>query len=132
VRPHLPTWRGPTTATPPASLGFGTTACHHGNGIFYGEAWLTKSRTASGMGMDQDSWSLAGLAAGGDSGSAVVTCRFADGGFHGVAPLGVLTHGVGIIVAAGGLFFGTTTPQAVGMATQAGLSVSVVLEGAAV
>lgn len=125
TRASMPVWGGPTSGTPTDAEG---SVCMYGNGVGVAEVWPTMARTGYGLGsFDDGSWQIAIASEVGDSGSAVITCSTHAGGLHGQRPVGVLTHGIGAIVATvPGVAFGTTTQKAIQMATQAGLTISVV------
>jgi hypothetical protein len=119
VAPAMPTFGGPTEE---GAVDLGEDVCHYGNGVAFGETFVTKPRTGAGVGnFDDGSW-LAELAASpGDSGSAVQGCRVGSTGIQGVEAAGILTH----LTAAG--VAGTNETKAEEMATQAGLDVEPVL-----
>ena len=131
VRPSLPVWGGPTTATQGSGSGH---LCHYGQGFLVGESFVTMARTGYGLGTSADgSWTASIPINGGDSGSAIVTCGIegvnGSEGFHGRAPLGIITHGLapgGVGVPGYGL--GTTAAKAKTMATQASLNIQLVIE----
>jgi hypothetical protein len=121
IRPSMPVFGGPTTVD---TIATGEPVCHYGNGVIVGEAFVTMARVGVGGGSTADSWSGALAAAPGDSGSAVVTCDANANGFQGRGAAGVLTHlGVGLE----GWVFGTTITRAIAMASEAGLTLQVVV-----
>jgi hypothetical protein len=121
VRASMPVFGGPTGTDTVAQ---GELMCHYGNGVVFGETFLTMARVGVGLGSTTSSWSGVLAAAPGDSGSAVVTCDNDITGFHGRGAAGVLTHlGVG----EEGVVFGTTTARAVAMASEAGLALALVI-----
>lgn len=136
VRRSLPVFGGPTGVEPvePEELG-----CHYGNGVGVGETFLTKARFGVGGGWDGKAWAGDYVAASGDSGSPLVRCDSDGLGFHGRGAAGVLTH-LGLQVcpcqvntktfsfhAEHGVIFGTTVAQAIRLAREANLSLTVVL-----
>ncbi|WP_254839925.1 hypothetical protein [Natronomonas marina] len=122
IDPSMPTWDGPSET---GEINAGDTVVQYGNGVVTGETVLTKSRAGSGTGNDDasGSWTAALLAAPGDSGSAVQVGELGAGGLTGVEAAGILTH-VGTSGTAG-----TNLQKAKEMATEAGLSIEVVLAG---
>jgi len=120
IRPSMPVWGGPI-GTELVTLG--KPLCHYGNGVGVGEVYPTMGRMGVGMsGGSGISFQMDSAAAPGDSGSAVNACGTDSGGVHGKGAVGVLTHlGVGL-----GFVLGTTVSQAASMATQAGLSITIV------
>lgn len=132
IRPSLPVWGGPTTTSQGSASGV---VCQYGSGFLVGESFATMARSGYGLGAFPDgSWSAAIPINSGDSGSALVACGIegtnGSGGFHGRAPVGIVTHGFGIpVVGVGipGYGAGTTITKAKAMATQAGLNVQLVI-----
>jgi|GEM_PF-1808190 len=127
VRPSLPVWGGPIGSTT-ASLGM--VLCHYGNGVGVGEAFPTMARVARGVRTSSDGthFLMAAAANEGDSGSAVVACDPNSNGVHGQGAVGILTSsGAEVPKSPTGVgnFLGTTVAQAISMATQAGLTISV-------
>ena len=109
VRPTLPVWGGPTTAT--GSAVAGTLLCHYGNGVAAGETYPTMARTGVGISDDGSAWYADLAATPGDSGSAVETCTPGVNGLNGVGAVGILTHlTLGTTVTAG-----TTVSKAMSM-----------------
>lgn len=132
TRAGLPVWRGPTTATPAPASG---PLCLYGNGALVGEVFPTMARAGVGLSTNtaRGSWEAALPINSGDSGAALITCG-AEGagspGMHGIAPVGIVTHGIGIAgVGVPGIGDGTTIAKAKQMATQAGLTLSLVTAG---
>jgi hypothetical protein len=135
VRPQMPVWGGPRGI---AELEPGSFGCHYGNGVVFGETFLTKARVGVGGGGDKDFWMGDFAGSFGDSGSGLVACESDVGGFHGLGAVGVLTHlGVAAcpcsvnfkhlrVKAEHGIIFGTTVRRAKAMATEAGLKLSIV------
>ena len=119
VRSSLPVWGGPTS--PSAIDTVGSVLCHYGYGVVVGEVFPTQARTGLGLGSSGGAWSADLAAAPGDSGSAVETCAPAKA-LHGVGAVGILTH----LTVGGSITAGTTVAQAILMARQAGLSLSLV------
>jgi hypothetical protein len=121
VRPSEPVFGGPTSID---TITTGEPVCHYGNGVVVGESFVTMARVGVGGGSNAASWSGALAAAPGDSGSAVLTCDVNVNGVSGRGAAGVLTHlGAGTQ----GFVFGTTIARAIQMASEAGLTLSVVL-----
>jgi hypothetical protein len=133
IRPSLPVWGGPTTSTQGSASGV---VCQYGSGLLVGESFATMARAGYGLGAFSDgSWNAAIPINSGDSGSALVGCGIegtnGSGGFHGRAPVGIVTHGIGVpVVGLGvpGYGAGTTITKAKLMATQASLSIELVIE----
>ena len=133
VRPSLPVWGGPVTANQANGSG---QLCHYGQGVLVGESFATMARTGYGLGALADgSWTASLAINGGDSGSAIVTCGIegvnGSEGFHGRAPLGIITHGTAVPIAGvgvPGVGWGTTVAKAQTMATQASLNIQLVIE----
>ena len=129
VRPTLPVWGGPTS--PGQGSGFGP-VCHYGNGLLVGESFTTMARAGYGMGTFADgSWDAVVAINSGDSGSAIIMCGTegtnGTGGIHGRAPLGIVTHGIGVAaVGVPGYGTGTTVAKAKAMSMQAGLAIELV------
>jgi hypothetical protein len=123
IRPSMPVFGGPGTVETVAQ---GTPLCHYGNGVVVGETFVTMARVGVGGGSTPSYWMGDLAAAPGDSGSAVVTCGLSGVDIRGRGAAGVLTH-LGVEVGLQhGFVFGTTTARAIEMATEAGLSLSVV------
>jgi hypothetical protein len=121
IRASEPVFGGPTSID---TISLAEPVCHYGNGVVVGESFVTMARVGVGGASNASSWSGALAAAPGDSGSAVLTCDVNTNGVSGRGAAGVLTHlGVG----AQGFVFGTTIARAIQMATEAGLSLAVVL-----
>lgn len=126
LRPSMPVWGGPTSATGAEAEGG---ICMYGNGVGVAEVYPTMARAGFGLGsFDDGSWQAAVPSEVGDSGSGVITCDTHTGGIHGRQPVGILTHGIGALVATvPALAFGTTTEKAIAMAYEdAGLAIAVV------
>ena len=127
VRTSMPVWGGPTGTH---TLALGDPACHYGNGVVFGEVFLTKARVGVGGGSTAESWAGDFAAAFGDSGSGLVACEPAGATLAGAGAVGVLTHlGVRLDPATGehGVVLGTTINRAIAMAGEAGLQLSLVL-----
>lgn len=120
VSPAVPTFGGPTTE---GAVDEGEPVCQYGSGVVFGETFLTKGRTGTGLGHDPDagSWTAALPASPGDSGAAVVSCRPTTTGLQGVEAAGILTH-----VTSSGTA-GTNQAAAERLATQADLDIEPVL-----
>ena len=120
IDPSMPTWGGPSET---GEINGGDPVVQYGNGVVTGETVATKNRTGTGTGNDDasGSWTAALPAAPGDSGSAVQVGEPGASGLVGVEAAGILTH-VGTNGTAG-----TNLEKAKRMATEAGLSVEVVL-----
>jgi len=121
VRASMPVFGGPTGTD---TVTQGELVCHYGNGVVVGETFATMARVGVGGGSNAASWTGVLAAAPGDSGSAVVTCDANATGVQGRGAAGVLTH---LGVSAQGVVFGTTTARAIAMASEAGLSLSLVI-----
>lgn len=135
VRPAMPVWGGPqgVDVLEPGSFG-----CHYGNGLGFGEVFLTKARVGIGGGGDKDFWMGDFAGSFGDSGSGMVACESDVLGFHGQGAVGILTHlGLSVcpcdvkfkhlrVKAEHGVIFGTTVRRAKEMATEAALKLSIV------
>lgn len=125
IRPSEPVFGGPTTIE---QVQVGQPVCHYGNGVIFGETFLTMGRVGIGGGSNAKYWSGDLIAAPGDSGSAVLTCIADANGFGGVGAAGVLTHlGFEVGVSQHGFVFGTTTMRAIEMAREAGISLTLVV-----
>jgi hypothetical protein len=123
IRPSMPVFGGPSTVETVAQ---GTPLCHYGNGVLVGETFVTMARVGVGGGATPSYWMGDLAAAPGDSGSAVVTCGLNGTDVQGRGAAGVLTH-LGVEVGVQhGFVFGTTIARAIEMATEAGLTLSVV------
>lgn len=116
VRPAVPVWGGPTGVAP---IGVRQPVCVYGNAMGLGEVFATKARFGLGSSTHDGAWYANLPAFQGDSGSALVNCP----GLSGTTAVGILTHlatdGTGVVA-------GTTVAQAVAMAAEAGLDISVV------
>lgn len=130
VRTTLPVWGGPESATPARANG---PVCVYGNGVLVGETIATKARLGHGLGTVGDEWDALIPINSGDSGAALVTCEpTADGGVRGLRPVGIVTHGIGVPIVGVGVpsvGSGTTTERAIEMAHEAGLDLSLVIDG---
>ncbi len=136
VRPSLPVFGGPDGS---GTLKAGAYGCHYGNGLVFGETFLTKARVGVGGGGDDEFWMGDFAGAPGDSGSALVKCKSDGATFRGQEAAGVLTHlGLGVcpcgvnfkkqtLQAQHGVIFGTTIARSIEMGREAGLSLSLVL-----
>jgi hypothetical protein len=113
--PAMPEFGGPTEV---GRVDGGEPVCHYGNAVAFGETFLTKGRSGTGLGADADSWRAGTASAPGDSGSAVQSCEPTGSGLRGVEAVGVLTH-----LTTGGVA-GTTMARAREMAAEAGLDIS--------
>ncbi|HVM45906.1 MAG TPA: hypothetical protein VM582_08230, partial [Candidatus Thermoplasmatota archaeon] len=103
--------------------------CMYGAGTVVGETFLTMARTGASLGSNSHSFTAVMPANPGDSGSPVVRCG-AEGtsGVHGTQPVGIVTHGVGAVVAGVPLLaWGTTVTRAQQMTTEAGLNIQLVI-----
>lgn len=128
VRAEMPMWEGPTGLD--GTERTGGMVVHYGNGIDAGTFMPTKGRAGTGLNDgDAKSWTANILINGGDSGSAINHGSTAIGTdvVEGRAALGVVTHG--IITGVVPLGWGTTIEQGISMATEAGLSLDLLLEG---
>lgn len=129
LRPSLPVWGGPVTATQANANG---PVCLYGNGLLVGETFPTMARAGQGLSTSPTTgrWEALLPINSGDSGSALVTCgpEPDDGiGLHGNAPVGIVTHGIGFAgIGIPGIGDGTTVNKAIAMATQAGLAIELV------
>ena len=121
VRASMPVFGGPTGTD---TVTQGELVCHYGNGVVVGETFATMARVGVGGGSNQASWTGVLAAAPGDSGSAVETCDAGATGVQGRGAAGILTH---LGVSAQGVVFGTTVARAIAMASEAGLSLSLVI-----
>jgi hypothetical protein len=119
IRTSMPVWGGPAS---PGSVSTGGLLCLYGNGVAVGEAWPTMARAGIGISDDGSSWEADLPSMVGDSGSAVETCGQDADGLHGKAAAGILTH----LAPGFGLIAGTSLAKAITMATQAGLTISLV------
>lgn len=130
VRETLPFWGGPTTTTPARANG---PVCVYGNGVLAAETFLTMGRVGWGAGQNDGagSWTAVVPINSGDSGGPLVTCDTeTNGGFHGKAPVGIVTHGLavpGAGIGIPGYGTGTTIAKAKQMGTQAGLNLELVI-----
>lgn len=120
VRPAMPVWGGPTGIAPATSL-IGP-ACHYGYGVVVGEAFPTQARTGTRFIQTEKFWTGHLAAAFGDSGSSVVACAPGPGGLQGAGAIGVLTH----LNFGTSTTLGTTAAQAIVLAREAGLSLTLV------
>lgn len=123
VNPAMPTFGGPTEE---GFVNAGEDICHYGNGVVFGETFVTKPRTGVGISNSKnDGQWLAELAASpGDSGSAVQGCRPTLTGIQGVEAAGILTH---IVTGLSSGVAGTNVAKAERMATQASLDIEPML-----
>jgi hypothetical protein len=125
IRPAMPVFGGPSSI---ATVGVGQLLCHYGNGVGVGETFLTMARFGVAGGSTAKYWMGDLAAAPGDSGSAAVTCGLSGTNLVGQGAAGVLTHlGVEVGVPQHGFVFGTTIARAIEMATEAGITLSLVL-----
>lgn len=127
VRHSLPVWGGPTGMH---TLAFGDFGCHYGNGIVTGELYPTKARVGVGGASDDVAWAGDFVAAFGDSGSGMVMCTPSGTTFVGQGAVGILTH-LGVWVDTNGehgVVLGTNIDQAIRMATEARLSLTLALQ----
>lgn len=123
VNPAMPTFGGPIEE---GFVSAGEDICHYGNGVGFGETFVTKGRAGVGVSHrnTEGQW-LAELAASpGDSGSAVQGCRVTPTGIQGVEAAGILTH---ILLGTNTGVAGTNVAKAEQMATQANLDIEPVL-----
>lgn len=120
VRPSMPVWGGPTSIAPDGLLG---PVCHYGYGEAVGAAFPTQARTGLGIAKSAKSWNGDLAALFGDSGSAVVTCGASTDGFRGSGAVGLITH----LTSGTSITLGTTVGQAITLAREAGLSLSLVM-----
>lgn len=127
VRPSMPVWGGPSAVE---EVSLGSVVCFYGNAAVLGEVWPSMARAGVGGGTEREAgrWLINAPTFQGDSGSALQVCASDSGGVHGRGAAGILTH---LVVAAGsatGVNFvaGTTVAKAIQLASQAGLSISVV------
>lgn len=128
LRPELPVWEGPTGAN--SNEGTGQLLAHYGNGIDAGTVFASKGRLGTSLNDGvSNSWQGNLEINGGDSGSPVVfaSASASNDVVTGGAALGIVTHG--LITGTVPLAWGTTIGQAISMATQANLSLTLVLEG---
>ena len=115
----MPTFDGPTNE---GFVNASENICHYGNGVVFGETFVTKGRTDVGVSNKGEGEWLAVLAASsGDSGSAVQSCRVTATRIQGVEAAGILTHLTTNGVA------GTNVAKAERMATQASLDIEPVV-----
>lgn len=125
VRPSMPMWGGPTSSVANANAAALKPLCHYGNGTGVGAVYPTKGRAGLNLGGNTEQWAAILAAAPGDSGSAVVVCGQDGAGVHGQGALGVLTTiSIGVPNVT---IKGTTVGKAITMATEANLSISLVL-----
>lgn len=118
IRPGLPAFGGPG---PMGNLPTGAPVCHYGHGVGFGEVYATQARIGFNYAAFSDgSWLAAAAVNKGDSGSAIVACVRNGSDFVATRAYGIVTHGVP------GAAIGTTTARAAQLATEAGLSVTVV------
>jgi hypothetical protein len=122
VRTSMPVFGGPATAR--GTLDAGDVTCHYGYGAGVGEVYPTMGRVGTGIIELDGAWFAATPSSPGDSGAAFQTCTLGDDGLVGDEAIGALTHLSRLGVA------GTTVEQAVAMAREAGLSLSLVLHAA--
>lgn len=127
VRTSLPVWGGPTGMH---TLALGDFGCHYGNGVVTGELYPTKARVGVGGASDDVAWAGDFVASFGDSGSGMVHCTPSGTTFAGQGAVGILTH-LGVWVDANGehgVVLGTNIDQAIRMATEARLSLTLALQ----
>jgi hypothetical protein len=130
LRAELPVWEGPTGAN--GNEGTGQLLAHYGNGIDSGSFFATKGRLGTSLNDGvANSWQANLEINGGDSGSPVVHAAVdpSTDVVVGTQALGLVTHG--LITGAVPLAWGTSITQAISMATQANLHLTLVLEGGA-
>lgn len=121
IRTTMPVWGGPSGTFAGSFLG--QILCHYGNGVVVGETLATKARAGVGtISFSGETWSGALASAFGDSGSAVNICTTAPDGVHGAGALGILTHLTTLPPGTSG----TRMARAITLASQAGLSISLV------
>ena len=108
----------------------GDPGCHYGNGVGAGELYPTKARVGVGGISDDEAWAGDFVASFGDSGSGMVECTSTGTTFAGRGAVGILTHlGFWISATGGhGVVLGTTVEQAMRMATEARLSLTLALQ----
>lgn len=131
LRPELPMWEGPTGAD--GFEGTGQVLAHYGNGIDSGSFFATKGRLGTSLNDGvSNSWQANLQINGGDSGSPVVhtTVDTTKDVVTGAKALGIVTHG--LVTGTVPLAWGTSIEQAISMATQANLHLTLVLEGATI
>ncbi|MDQ1495824.1 MAG: hypothetical protein QOG69_2307 [Actinomycetota bacterium] len=115
VNPTMPVWGGPQGTS---TITTGSPLCLYGNAAGLGEMFATKARAGVGVLSDASMWEGDIASFEGDSGSAVDVC-----GATGVPQAaGILTH----LVIGAGVIAGTTVSRARAMATEAGLSITIV------
>jgi hypothetical protein len=121
-RPSMPMWGGPVGVTKAA---LGMPVCFFGNGIGYGETVATKGRAGVALWDSVSSYTTIAPTSSGDSGMAVVRCGTDATGAHGYEAIGIHTHSQ-VVTAVPGLRIGTTIVRAQAMASEAGLSITLV------
>lgn len=105
VRYELPAWGGPTTE---GTLQAGDPILHYGQGVAYGETFVTRARAGVGATSDNTAWQTLGISNPGDSGSGVVSGGQGADATSGEHAVGILTHGLGAQgVGVPGVFSGT-------------------------
>jgi hypothetical protein len=132
IRASMPVFGGPSGVE---DVDSGDLLCHYGNGVLVGETFATMARTGAGGGSEANYWMGDLAAAPGDSGSAVETCSSDATGIQGLNAVGILTHlslqvcpcSIGPIEIQQGVVFGTTVARAIAMASEAGLSLTLVM-----
>ena len=128
IRPEMPMWGGPIGQD--STEVTGEMVVHYGNGIDSGTFFATKGRTGVVVrDTPPESWQASIQINGGDSGSAInygLLTTDTDV-LHGTKALGIITHG--LIVPGVPLGWGTTIGQAISMASEAGLSLTMLEEG---
>lgn len=120
VRPSMPVWGGPTGISPTDALP--GPVCHYGYGVVFGEAFPTQARTGSGFIYNERYWTGHLASAFGDSGSSVVACGPGTGGLQGAGAVGLITH----LSFGTSITLGTTAGQAIVLAREAGLQLTLV------
>jgi hypothetical protein len=131
IRPSMPVWGGPTTES---ALPGAARSCMYGNGGYFNRSAPSRIRTGALVNHGSATFTAAMPAASGDSGSGVVLCAPDAGNVVGGAALGILTHILGVTEVrpiVGPVSIGTTVAAAEALATEAGLHIHVVTEGAA-
>lgn len=129
VRTSLPVWGGPNSSAHQLTLG--DYGCHYGNGIAAGELYVTKARVGLGGISDDEAWAGDFAGAPGDSGSGMVACTQSGTTFVGQGAVGILTHlGFWVSPTTGGhgVVLGTNVNQAVRLAAEAKLSLTIALQ----
>ena len=127
VRSELPMFEGPTGAD--SFENTGKLVAHYGNGIDAGTFYATKGRVGTTLNDGiAASWQASIEINGGDSGSPIVfaTAEATSDVVVGEKALGIITHG--LVTGVVPLGWGTTIGQAISMASQASLTLTLVLE----